>query len=181
MRMLLAIVIVALSGATAWLLYSSSSPISGVGAVKVMRQEALSLDGMRIYEKKNNQRIMELVAARGVISLDETRTDLEKFTFVSHSDDTGDVTLTAERGTMINATHDVTARGSVLARDSEGRALLANSLKWLNSRREIVTDDKVWIFGDRFVITGHGMLVDVDAERMELHSGVKAVFQAHDE
>jgi len=178
MRIALILVILSVAGATGWLLFSTDSPSDGEDERALsIQNEALALNGVRLFEKKYNSVVMELIASKGLISLDETRTDLEKFTLVSHTEKIGVITLTAEKGTMINATYDVTAEGNVLARDDKGRALLTDSLDWINSDRHIKTQDRVRIFGDRFVISGVGMVADTEAEKVEILSNVKAVFR----
>lgn len=182
-RAALALLILAIGGVTVWLLLRPGAPGTRWGAAPavVTDGEALALRGVRLYEKRKDGQVIELAAARTVMSLDETRTDLEKFTLVSRAQDMGVLTLTAEKGTMINATRDVTAKGAVVARDENGRALLADSLSWENSRRVIKTDDEVKIFGEGFIITGRGMRADTGAEQVEILSDVRAVFMVSDD
>ncbi|MGK7345724.1 MAG: LPS export ABC transporter periplasmic protein LptC [Candidatus Nitrospinota bacterium M3_3B_026] len=181
-RAALALLILAVGGVTVWILLRPGSPMMKWGApAAVMDGEALALRGVRLYEKRKDGQVVELAASRSIMSLDETRTDLEEFTLVSRASDMGVLTLTAERGTMINATRDVTAKGAVVARDENGRALLTDSLTWKNSLRMIETDDKVKIFGEGFLITGRGLKADADTEQVEILSDVRAIFMVSDD
>lgn len=137
--------------------------------------EVMKLNGIRLTQKKNNAREIDLWAETAAISLDESRIDLEKFTIVSHSKKTGQVTLSAQKGVFFNATSDVTAEGGTLVRDGSGRALMTDSLKWINAKREIRTDDPIWVFGDGFVLRGKGLIARLKEENVEILSEVNVV------
>lgn len=140
--------------------------------------DVMKLNGIRLTQKKNNVRELDLWAETAVIALDESRIDLEKFTIVSYSKQAGEVTLSARKGVFINATNDVTASGGTLVRDAGGRALLTDGLTWINSKREIRTDDPVWVFGGGFTLRGKGMIARLDDERVEILSGVSVTVPA---
>ncbi len=140
--------------------------------------DVMKLNGIRLTQKKNNAKELDLWAETAVIALDESRIDLEKFTIVSYSKQAGEVTLSARKGVFINATNDVTASGGTLARDADGRALMTDGLTWINSKREIRTDDPVWVFGGGFTLRGKGMIARLDDERVEILSGVSVTVPA---
>lgn len=134
--------------------------------------DVMKLNGIRLTQKKNNAKEMDLWAETAVVALDESRIDLEKFTIVSYSKEAGEVTLSAQKGVLINATSDVTASGGTLVRDNSGRALMTESFTWKNSQREIRTDDPVWVFGSGFTLRGKGLVARLDDEVVEILSGV---------
>lgn len=134
--------------------------------------DVMRLNGIRLTQKKNNTRELDLWAETAVIALDESRIDLEKFTIVSYSKQAGEVTLSARKGVFINATNDVTASGGALVRDDSGRALMTDGFTWNDSKREIRTDDPVWVFGNGFTLRGRGLIARLDDERVEIPSGV---------
>lgn len=134
--------------------------------------DVMKLNGIRLTQKKNNAKEMDLWAETAVVALDESRIDLEKFTIVSYSKEAGEVTLSAQKGVLINATNDITASGGTLVRDNSGRALMTDSVKWKNAEREIRTDDPVWVFGNGFTLRGKGLIARLDDEVVEIPSGV---------
>ncbi len=178
MKIILAIVVATTLALLAWGYYAPKTATVLIlkDAVK-LAEEKITLSGVKLIEKKNNKPIMELMADRSTIALDESVTNLEDFTLVSYSDKMDDITLTAEKGVMVNSTHDVTASGNVLVRDKSGRALATGTLRWINAERKMITDDFVWIFGDNFVINGRGMVAKPDEETFELLNDVRLTFQ----
>ncbi|MBF0291468.1 MAG: LPS export ABC transporter periplasmic protein LptC [Nitrospinae bacterium] len=134
--------------------------------------DVMKLNGIRLTQKKSNAKEMDLWAETAVIALDESRIDLEKFTIVSYSKEAGEVTLSAQKGVLINATNDITASGGTLVRDNTGRALMTDSFTWKNSAREIRTDDPVRVFGEGFTLRGKGLIARLDDEMVEILSGV---------
>jgi LPS export ABC transporter protein LptC len=134
--------------------------------------DVMKLNGIRLMQKKNNAKELDLWAETAVIAMDESRIDLEKFTIVSYSKQAGEVTLSARKGVLINATNDVTASGGTLVRDAGGKALMTDGFTWSNSKREIRTDDPVWVFGSGFTLRGKGLIARLDDEIVEIPSGV---------
>lgn len=134
--------------------------------------DVMKLNGIRLTQKKNNVKELDLWAETAVIALDESRIDLEKFTLVSYSKQAGEVALSARKGVFINATSDVTASGGALVRDDSGRALMTDGFTWSNSRREIRTDDPIWVFGNGYTLRGKGLIARLDDEMVEIPSGV---------
>jgi LPS export ABC transporter protein LptC len=153
-------------------LFTQSMGPKGAGTKADRQGDVIKLNGIRLTQKKNNARELDLWAETAVIASDESRIDLEKFTIVSYSKQAGEVTLSARKGFFINATSDVTSSGGTLIRDAGGRALMADGLTWINSKREIRTDDPVWVFGDGFALSGKGLIARLDDEMVEILSGV---------
>jgi LPS export ABC transporter protein LptC len=153
-------------------LFSESvGPKSG-GAKADRLGDVMKLNGIRLTQKKNNVKELDLWAETAVIALDESRIDLEKFTIVSYSKQAGEVTLSARKGVFINATNDVTASGGALVRDGSGRALMTDGFAWSDSKREIRTDDPIWVFGNGYTLRGKGLIARLDDEMVEIPSGV---------
>lgn len=143
------------------------------GEVKSKRLgDVMRLNGIRMTQKKNNAKELDLWAETAVIAIDESRIDLERFTIVSYSKQAGEVTLSARKGAFINATNDVTASGGALVRDDRGRVLMTDGFTWNASKRQISTDDPIWVFGDGFTLRGKGLIARLDDEMVEIKSGV---------
>lgn len=153
-------------------LFTQSMGPKGAGTKVDRPDDLIKLNGIRLTQKKNNARELDLWAETAVIAPDESRIDLEKFTIVSYSKEAGEVTISAQNGVFINATSDVTASGGALVRDGSGRALMTDSFTWSASKREIRTDDPVRVFGNGFALRGKGMVARLDDEMVEILSGV---------
>lgn len=68
--------------------------------------------------------------------------------------------LTAERGKVDDVTQDLYAYGNVVARSDSGVVLKTEELRWINSRRKIVTDKYVEIISPTEEIYGYGLESD---------------------
>ncbi len=68
--------------------------------------------------------------------------------------------LTADRGKVDDATQDLFAIGNVVAKSDSGVVLKTDELKWVNSRRRIVTDKYVEIISPTEQIQGYGLESD---------------------
>lgn len=68
--------------------------------------------------------------------------------------------LTAERGKVDDVTQDLYAIGNVIARSDSGVVLKTEELKWVNSKRKIVTDKYVEINSPTEEIRGYGLESD---------------------
>ncbi|MFQ5914396.1 MAG: LPS export ABC transporter periplasmic protein LptC [Nitrospinota bacterium] len=82
--------------------------------------------------------------------------------------------ITGEAGEMDNETKDIRIRGNVEIVSEEGYTLRTESLVWHNERREIVTEEAVAMAGKNFRLTGRGLRVKVDDERLWLQKQVTA-------
>jgi LPS export ABC transporter protein LptC len=68
--------------------------------------------------------------------------------------------LTADKGRVDDLTQDLYAFGNVVARSDSGVVLKTEELKWVNSRRKIVTDKYVEITSPAEEIRGYGLESD---------------------
>jgi LPS export ABC transporter protein LptC len=68
--------------------------------------------------------------------------------------------LTADKGRVDDLTQDLYAFGNVVARSDSGVVLKTEELKWVNSRRKIVTDKYVEITSPTEEIRGYGLESD---------------------
>ncbi len=160
-----------------WIFVSSNIPQpASLIAQSLLGEKEMVIHGVRLVEKKNNNKTLEIKAERAVIFSGEDRTDLENFTMHSVGGKSGSITLIAGKGTLNNANNNMSAEGGVIVRDEKDRTLITDSLDWRRSENEIRTDDIVRLFGRGFIIKGRGMLVKVQDESFELLNEVTAIF-----
>jgi LPS export ABC transporter protein LptC len=84
-------------------------------------------------------------------------------------------TVTSDEGTLDNARHDVSLRGNVVVRSSEGLEMRTPTLKWHNERRGLFTDDPVEIRRAGMTITGEGLHVRMREEHAVVDKKVRVV------
>lgn len=83
--------------------------------------------------------------------------------------------LTAREGEINQTTRDMTARGDVLLRSSEGTRMSTQSLRFLNRAQRVVSDDFVRVERAGDVLTGYGFESDPDLRHFEFKRRVNAV------
>jgi len=161
-----------------WSFVSTSIPENPARLAKsLLTKDKMIIYGLHLIEKKNNNKTLEIKAQEAEISSNESRTNLRSFTLLSEGGDSGSLTLVAGNGTLYNETNDLTAGGGVIVRDKKGQTLITDTLNWRGD--EIKTSDQVRLFGDKFIIKGRGMLVNVAEERFTLLDNVVAIFSVN--
>jgi LPS export ABC transporter protein LptC len=87
----------------------------------------------------------------------------------------GDWTVTSDEGTLDNNRRDVSLKGNVVIRSSDGLEMRTPTLGWNNERRALATDDDVQISRGGTPITGKGLTVHMKDERAAVRRNVRVV------
>jgi LPS export ABC transporter protein LptC len=87
----------------------------------------------------------------------------------------GDWTVTSDEGTLENNRRDVSLKGNVVIRSSDGLEMRTATLGWNNEQRALATDDDVQISREGTTITGKGLLVQMKEETAEVRRNVRVV------
>jgi len=87
----------------------------------------------------------------------------------------GDWTVTSDEGTLENNRRDVSLKGNVVIRSSDGLQMRTNTLGWDNERRALATDDDVEISREGTTITGKGLAVRMQEETAAVEGKVRVV------
>ncbi len=82
--------------------------------------------------------------------------------------------LQAREGEMHQITRDMTARGNVVVQTTSGVRMQTQSLRFLNARQRIVTDEFVRVERGEDVLTGYGFESDPGLEHFQFKRQVKA-------
>jgi LPS export ABC transporter protein LptC len=90
--------------------------------------------------------------------------------------DDGWITLTGDTGSYDRKRNLVTLRGSVRGKSHEGMTLETELLTYSEEREVVETDSLVTISGERFHVTGKGMVVKVPQETVVFQSRVDSTF-----
>jgi LPS export ABC transporter protein LptC len=87
----------------------------------------------------------------------------------------GDWTVTSDEGTLDNNRRDVSLKGNVVIRSSDGLEMRTPTLGWNNEQRALATDDDVEISREGTTITGKGLTVHMKDERAAVRRNVRVV------
>ena len=87
----------------------------------------------------------------------------------------GGWTVTSDEGTLDNNRRDVSLKGNVVIRSSDGLEMRTPTLQWNNEQRSLATDDDVQISREGTTITGKGLTVQMKEESAEIRRNVRVV------
>jgi len=88
------------------------------------------------------------------------------------------VTLTGNEGRLHIDTRDAEVTGSVVVVSNNGDIVETDRLYYSHADRRIFTDQKIILTNPRMVISGVGMSLTLEDEKVSLQSGVKALVKA---
>ena len=87
----------------------------------------------------------------------------------------GDWTVTSDEGTLDNNRRDVSLKGKVVIRSSDGLEMRTDTLGWDNEKRALATNDPVTISREGTTITGKGLAVQMQDETAAIQEKVRVV------
>jgi LPS export ABC transporter protein LptC len=91
----------------------------------------------------------------------------------------GGWTVTSDEGTLDNNRRDVSLKGNVVIRSSDGLEMRTPTLQWNNEQRSLATDDDVQISREGTTITGKGLTVQMKEESAEIRRNVRVVIKSN--
>lgn len=175
-RHLLAIVILALSGILAVLVFRNwrgAAPEDLVASLP--RNVDLSLREIHYTETREGVRRWTLIADSAAHSAGEGSTRIENIRMTFYNvQGHGDIALTAREGTLTTGTREVDLHGDVVVRSPKGYSLYTDRLHYREAERQIRTDAPVRIVSSAMEVTGKGMRLDVESHAFALLADVKA-------
>lgn len=83
--------------------------------------------------------------------------------------------LTADDGELYTDSKDVNVSGNVVVLTEEGYHVQTDSFKYNAEERKIFTNDRVRLSSKELVMTGKGMVVDLEKEKLYILEEVKAL------
>jgi len=129
------------------------------------------------YEQtdKNASKEWELDAKSAQYFKGESKIVLQSIELTFFSGEGKAYKLTADHGELYTDSKDVKVSGNVIFLTAEGYHVQADSFKYNAEERKIFTNDKVHISGKELVMTGKGMVVDLETEKLYILEEVKAL------
>ena len=129
------------------------------------------------YEQtdKNASKEWELDAKSAQYFKGENKIVLQSIELTFFSGEGKAYKLTADHGELYTDSKDVKVSGNVIFLTAEGYHVQADSFKYNAEERKISTNDRVHLSGKELVMTGKGMVVDLDKEKLYILGEVKAL------
>lgn len=135
----------------------------------------LEVGNLFLTEEKDGTVRWELKARIAQCFNKGNETLLEDLRVTLHKPDGGVVTLEGDRGRVDEKTRDMEVSGGVVVTSSEGICLRTRSLHYDHSHREISTEDPVRIDGKGVRISGVGLVMDLNREKISVLGGVETL------
>jgi LPS export ABC transporter protein LptC len=181
LRSLLAIVILSCLGVMALLVWQTIRPSKETTTSTKRPEEtaSLKLDRIHYLETREGIKEWELDADSASYFKDEETILLQKVraTFFGKNHET--YFLVAEKGKFHTQTKVIEIFAGVKIDSSHGYHMETHSLTYSADRKLLRTDDPVEINGPEFYMTGKGMIVDLNQERLKVLGGVRTTFSPH--
>ncbi len=149
---------------------------------KQQRPEGLPPPGvdMRLdkvhYEQidQDGRREWELFAKAAQYEKDNKKVALSSISVSFFSKEGAVYKLSADRGELCTETQDVSLTGNVMAETAEGYSIRTDSIKYVARDRKVSTADPVSVKSKEMVMTGKGMVIDLEEEKLYILQEVKA-------
>ena len=164
-------VLAGLSGVIAWKVMGRRGPTP---VQQTPQQAEYQIKDVRINETLDGNLRWTLEADQAEVYDQKGITVMRKVVIQVFSRD-GSWTVTSDEGTLDNAKRDVSLKGNVVIRSSDGLEMRAPTLAWRNDNRTLDTQDAVEIQRDGTTITGQGLIVRMQEETAGLLQKVRVV------
>ena len=129
------------------------------------------------YEQTNQDAFKEweLDAQSAQYYKDEDKFVLQSLEVTFFSNKGKIYTLTAERGEFYTESKDIKVSGNVVAVTDEGYHIQTDSFLYSAGERKIVSDDEVTLSSKKMIMSGKGMVIDLNEERLYILKEVRAL------
>ena len=149
---------------------------------KQQRPEGLPPPGvdMRLdkvhYEQidEDGRREWELFAKGAQYEKDNKKVALTSITVSFFSREGTVYKLAADRGELFTESQDVNLSGNVVAETAEGYTIRTDTIKYIARDKKVSTADPVSFSSREMVMTGKGMVIDLEEEKLYILEEVKA-------
>jgi LPS export ABC transporter protein LptC len=164
-------VLAGLSGVVAWKIVGRRAPAP---VQQPPQQAEYQIKDVHINETLDGNLRWTLNADQAEVYDQKGITVMRKVVIQVFSQD-GNWTVTGDEGTLDNNRRNVTLKGNVVIRSSDGLEMRTATLGWDNERRTLATDDAVDISREGTTITGMGLAVQMQEETAAIRRNVRVV------
>ncbi|MEW6439472.1 MAG: LPS export ABC transporter periplasmic protein LptC [bacterium] len=163
-----------------WLLHvvvnGTGETVGGPEPVVVHQDEDIGVQGVRFSEWKRGKRVWMLDAKEMRYYHTKGRADFDQVSVSFRVSSGQGLGMEADSVHYDTATGNLTAEGRVVGRDDQGYEFFTDTLSYDAESRTVATRDQVTLKKDRLTIKGVGMQGDLERNRLEIRSGVRAHF-----
>ena len=178
LRSLLGVMVLGSLGGVAVLLWIALAPEKTSPPPKPEVAADLKLDRVHYLETREGVKEWELEAVSAVYFKDENSIVLEKVRAVFYGKGQESYVLLGEKGKYNTQTKVIEVSDGVKIDSSQGYCLRTRSLTYQSERRELRTSDPVEMKGPDLEVTGVGMVVDLNQQRVKILGGVTTVLSS---
>ncbi len=165
-------------GGVAVLLWIALAPEKTSPPPKPELAADLKLDRVHYLETREGVKEWELEAVSAVYFKDDNSIVLEKVRAVFYGKDQESYVLLGEKGKYNTQTKVIEVSDGVKIDSSQGYRLRTRSLTYQAEQRELRTSDPVEMKGPDLEVTGVGMVVDLNRQRVKILGGVTTVLSS---
>ncbi|RPI48821.1 MAG: LPS export ABC transporter periplasmic protein LptC [Chloroflexi bacterium] len=178
LRSLLGVMVLGSLGGVAVLLWIALAPEKTSPPPKPELAADLKLDRVHYLETREGVKEWELEAVSAVYFKDENSIVLEKVRAVFYGKGQEGYVLLGEKGKYNTQTKVIEVSDGVKIDSSQGYRLRTRSLTYQAEQRELRTSDPVEMKGPDLEVTGVGMVVDLNRQRVKILGGVTTVLSS---
>ncbi|OGV96227.1 MAG: LPS export ABC transporter periplasmic protein LptC [Nitrospinae bacterium RIFCSPLOWO2_02_FULL_39_110] len=177
LRWFLIIIILSVTSLTIFYLLEGQPIKDNSAAINIAKRGIdLIMRRVRLEEKRGGNREWELVAKMAEFDKSKNKINLEDIKAIFYPADRKPITVSSKKGIMDNKSKNIELSGNVFIKSDDGYKLNTENLKWVASRRVLETDDFIEITGERFKITGNGLVSNIDSQDIKIKSNVEAIY-----
>ncbi len=147
-----------------------------VGSVSVIGTDAdLKMDRVHIVQNKQGTKNWEMWADTAKVYRKKDSTQMENIHLRFYPKNGNVMDVTADNGLMENKSRNLRLRGNVLIKSQDGVSMRTKALQFRPKEKKIDSDEKIFVKGDSFQLTGVGLQGRTDLGEYFLKKNVEAV------
>lgn len=152
--------------------FRSSPPLSTPPAFETASPK-MEITKFRLIETIKGIKRWKMEAAQAQVYENQTRMEGINTEFFSEQGDTITLTMKAKHGILDTIIRDISAFGQVVVTDAEGGTLHTQSLNWKAKEKILSTPDTFIFTKKEFTVTGQGVMVDQQGEKLKIEEDVQ--------
>ncbi len=175
-RWIILAVLVVVSGTIGYFIIWPSGVGMSVGSITVIGTDAdLKMDRVHIVQNKQGTKAWEMWADTAKVYRKKNYTKMENIHLRFYPKNGKIMDVTADRGRMENESRNMHLQGNVLIKSQDGVSMRTESLKFRPKEKKIDSDEKIFVKGENFRLTGVGLRGRTDLGQFFLNKNVQAV------
>jgi len=154
------------------------SPIKGPVIKEILSGEGLQLKDIHYVQDNPDEGLKWILDAKEVtFSEDRSSIAFQEFQLKVEPRNRSPIRLKGEKGDYAKDTGVINLRGNLELSSEDGFRMVTDQVRIHEKRRHLRTDQPVKIFGPSFSISGRGLFLDLDRERLQVLSDCKTVIK----